>query len=36
MKVSKKIRFGRSDVDRTEEFGDFEAIVNQGVGSTDH
>ncbi len=24
VKVSKKIRFGRSDVDRTEEFGDFE------------
>jgi len=27
VKVSKKIRFGRSDADRTEEFGDFEAIV---------
>ena len=27
MKVSKKIRFGHSDADRTEEFGDFEAIV---------
>jgi hypothetical protein len=27
VKVSKKIRFGRSDVDRTEEFGDFEAFV---------
>ena len=27
MKVSKKIKFGRSDADWTEEFGDFEAIV---------
>ena len=27
VKVSKKIRFGRPDTDRTEEFGDFEAIV---------
>ena len=27
VKVSKKTRFGRFDVDRTEEFGDFEAIV---------
>ena len=27
VKVSKKIRFGGSDADKTEEFGDFEAIV---------
>ena len=27
VKVSKKIRFGGSDADWTEEFGDFEAIV---------
>ena len=27
VKVSKKIRFGRFDVDRTEEFGCFEAMV---------
>ena len=27
VKVSKKKRFGRSDADRAEEFGDFEAIV---------
>ena len=27
VKVSKKIRFREPDADRTEEFGDFEAIV---------
>ena len=27
MKVSKKIRFGWSGMDRTEEFGNFEAVV---------
>ena len=27
VKVSKKIKFGRSDADWTEEFGGFEAIV---------